>query len=154
MIFDVFFVAPEQLKLFKRGTEVRVESVDPPVHSANVKVDLIQPYYREGTQFSFVRATLGKRGGWRVGQLIKVRHESAKRTGVWLPRTSVLQLGLRYVAFVSDKGVFRPVYVSVLGRAGNWVDIGNSLDPATPVAENAWFLVDPESFVKPSALEK
>ncbi|MEJ7780863.1 MAG: efflux RND transporter periplasmic adaptor subunit [Daejeonella sp.] len=148
-VWAEFYAAPDQLNEFKKGTTVQVQSVDILNQRTSVPVSLIQPYYNQGVNYSLVRATIpnaDKR--WKVGQLITVTREGKSNYGTWLPRTAVLQLGTRYVSFVHRKGAFVPVYVQVENLSGDWVDIGNSLNSHEPVAVNAWFLVDSESFIK------
>ena len=74
--------------------------------------------------------------------------------GTWVPRRSVLQMGGKYVVFVKLEGGFKPLYVEVASRMGDWVDIGKSLSNTTEIAANAWFLVDSESFVKPDSIKQ
>ncbi len=148
-VWAEFYAAPDQLNEFKKGTTVQVQSVDILNQRTSVPVSLVQPYYSQGVNYSLVRATIpnpDKR--WKVGQLVTVTREGKSNYGTWLPRTAVLQLGTRYVSFVRRKGAFVPVYVQVENLSGDWVDIGNSLNSHEPVAVNAWFLVDSESFIK------
>lgn len=148
-VWAEFYISPDQLDEFKKGTMISITSVDMKTKFARVPVSLIQPYYSEGINYSVVRAVLpNSKQHWKVGELIQVAHATeAGKNGTWLPRTSVLQLGTRYIAFVKDKGAFVPAYVSVKSVTGDWVDIGNSI-PDREVALNAWFLLDSESFIK------
>lgn len=148
-VWAEIFVNPDQIAKFKRGTMLQVQSVDVPSKRSRVPVSLIQPFYREGTNYSLVRASISNSGkNWRVGELITVSSESTRKIGTWLPRTAVLQTGTRYVAFLKKNGAFVPAYVKVNTITTDWVDIGNSLPADQEVATNAWFLVDSESFIK------
>lgn len=148
-VWAEFYANTGQLKNFKRGTPIQVQSADIPGQKANVTVSLVQPYFNEGSNYSLIRATVPNNGNtWKVGQLIRISSDNGDVKGTWLPRTAVLQLGTRYVAFIHENGTFSPVYVQVTSVADNWVEIGNSLNTEQAVAENAWFLVDSESFIK------
>ena len=143
-----FFADSDQLEAFKRGTNIKIKAVDRASQQAEVKVDLVQPYYREGLNYSLIRANLSNAGGlWKVGQLINV-HKETELEGNWIPRTSVLQLGKNNIVFVNRNSAFIPVYVRVNAIAEKWIDIGNSLSADQKIAINAWFLVDTESFIK------
>ncbi|WP_069660354.1 efflux RND transporter periplasmic adaptor subunit [Arcticibacter eurypsychrophilus] len=148
-VWAEFYISPDQLNQFKKGTRISITSIDVKTKLAHVPVSLIQPYYSEGVNYSLVRAVMpNSKQLWKIGELIQVAHEEViSKNGTWLPRTSVLQLGTKYVAFVKDKGAFVPVYVSIKSVTGDWVDIGNSIQ-GQEVALNAWFLVDSESFIK------
>lgn len=151
-VWAEFFVDPSQLQEFKRGTNIEIMAIDRKDQQAEVKVDLIQPYYREGFNYSLIRANLPNSNRfWKVGQLISVQKE-IKKEGTWVPRSSVLQLGKKHVVFVNRNAAFVPVYVSVKAIADDWVDIGESLNMNQKIAINAWFLVDTESFIKAERL--
>ncbi|WP_051189623.1 efflux RND transporter periplasmic adaptor subunit [Daejeonella oryzae] len=152
-VWAEFYVTPEQIGEYKRGSIVKVQAIDNPAQNVKASVSLIQPYYNQGSNYSLVRATVPNPGkNWKVGQLISVGKELQGKPGIWLPRTAVLQLGTRYVSFIKKNGAFAAVYVEVRTINDDWVDVGNSLEKDEEVAENAWFLVDSESFIKVNRL--
>ena len=147
-VWAEFYARPDQLEKFKRGIMVQVHSIDNASKRTRVPVTLIQPYYNEGSNYSIVRASIPNGNKqWKVGELVNVGSENTRKIGNWLPRKAVLQLGTKYVVFVKDGNSFKPAYVSVKAISGDWVDIGNSINKNQEVAENAWFLVDSESFI-------
>lgn len=151
-VWAEFFARPDQLQEFKQGMKVSIQSLDITEQHSEVQVDLIQPYYREGVNYSLIRADLpNSNRAWKVGQLISVSKQSSV-DGSWVPRTAVLQLGNKYVVFIKGNSAFVPVYVQVNMLTDEWADIGNSLDTDQEIAINAWFLVDTESFIKAERL--
>lgn len=147
-VWAEFYARPDQLEKFKRGTMVQIQSIDNESKRSRVPVTLIQPYYNEGSNYSLVRASISNGNMlWKVGELVNVGSENTRKMGNWLPRKAVLQLGSKYVVFVKDGNAFKPAYASVKAISGDWVDIGNSIPQEQEVAENAWFLVDSESFI-------
>lgn len=143
-----FYIQPEQLEIFKRGTKITVSSTTADDKAAESLVSLVQPYYSSGSSYPLVRAVLpNSRKSWRIGEIVRVSKEEVKKNGVWLPKTAVLSLGGRSVSFVKQGAMFVPVDVSINGYAGEWVDIGESLGDRE-VAMNAWFLMDSESFIQ------
>ncbi len=151
-VWAEFFARPDQLKDFKQGKDVIVQSVDVPSQRTEVVVNLIQPYFKEGTNYSLIRANVpNSKKSWKVGQLISVSRE-VEVQGNWLPRTSVLQVGTRYVVFVKRNRAFVPVYVKLKHQADQWIDIGDGMESDDELALNAWFLIDSESFIKAERL--
>lgn len=154
-VWAEFYLRPEQLKKISRGTEVEVTAADDPSMSVTTRVSLVQPYYNEGSSFTVARAVISNPGRvWRVGQLVNVNTNSDGVYGTWVPRKAVLQMGGRYVLFVKEQGGFKPVYINVINRMGDWVDIGKGISAQTEIAANAWFLVDSESFIKPDSIKQ
>lgn len=148
-VWAEFFVSPAQLKEFKKGTSLKIEDAVDPSHKVNTRISLIQPYYKEGASFSLVRAIIDNPGReWKVGQLLNVKKENNKIEGNWLPREAVVETGTRYVVFVRHDGTFKPRFISIKGRSGNWINVGDEVGTDTEVAANAWFLADSESFIK------
>jgi len=151
-VWAEFFANSEQLNGFKSGTKIMVNAVDSDGQGQEVKVNLIQPYYREGFNYSLIRANLPNVNRlWKVGQLINVLKKT-ELEGNWVPKTAVLQLGKKYIVFVNRNAAFVPVYVDVNAITAEWVDVGNSLKSDQKIAHNAWFLVDSESFIKAERL--
>jgi membrane fusion protein, copper/silver efflux system len=151
-VWAEFFANSEQLNGFKSGTKIMVNAVDSDGQGQEVKVNLIQPYYREGFNYSLIRANLPNVNRlWKVGQLINVLKET-ELEGNWVPKTAVLQLGKKYIVFVNRNDAFVPVYVNVNSITTDWVDVGDSLKSDQKIAHNAWFLVDTESFIKAERL--
>jgi membrane fusion protein, copper/silver efflux system len=154
-VWAEFYLRPEQLNVIRRGTQLEVTATDDPSLTTKTRVSLVQPYYSQGSSFTVARALINNGGkSWRVGQLVNVNTDSEGVTGTWVPRSAVLKIGTRYVVFVKEQGGFKPVYVGVTKRLGDWVDIGTSLAKTTEIASSAWFLVDSESFVKPDSIKK
>ena len=148
-----FFAGADQLQYLKKGTSIQLASVDNSSQKAVSKINLVQPYYSGGTSFTRMRAKIDNPGmKWKVGQLISISTDVSTNFGNWLPRTAVLQMGTRYVAFVKNGGAFVPVYVKIKQHSGDWVDVADSLRKDQDVALNAWFMVDSESFVKVDSL--
>jgi len=152
-VWAEFFVISELAQKVKRGSGIRIKSKDQQSKTQRASVSLVQPFYKEGTNYVLARASItNSNKAWRIGELIDVIVENTRQKGNWLPKTAVLSLGTRYVVFVKKEKSFVPVYVSVRNIASDAVDIGNSLNADTDVAENAWFLIDSESFIKPEKL--
>ena len=149
MVWIEFYVAPTQLKEFKKGAMIKVSPIGNRQQAARLPISFISPYYKEGTSFALVRAVApntNKR--WIVGQLVTIEKESERQTGRWLPREAVWQTGNKSVVFVKQDRVFKPKLISVLDKSGDWVNVGGDLSGDMEVAANAWFLVDSEGFVR------
>lgn len=88
-VWAEFYSRPDQLEEFKRGSMVKVQSVDIPAQQSRVPVSLIQPYYNEGSNYSLIRAMIPNSSKvWKIGQLVSVTKESEVE-GTWLPGTAV-----------------------------------------------------------------
>jgi Cu(I)/Ag(I) efflux system membrane fusion protein len=66
----------------------------------------------------------------------------------WLPKESVLSLGLNKVVFLKKGNVFEAHPVSTGIVANNLIQITDGLNDKDSVAINAQFLIDSEGFIK------
>jgi multidrug resistance efflux pump len=151
-VWAEFFARPDQLQEFRKGKSVMVQSIDLADQRSEVAVSLVQPYFKDGTNYSLIRSNVpNSTKTWKVGQLISVSRQATVE-GYWLPATALVQVGTQYVVFVKKDNAFIPVIVKVKHRADQWIDIGDSLEADAELAINAWFLVDTESFIKAKRL--
>lgn len=152
-VWAEFFARPDQLQELSQGKNVLVQSIDRSDQRSEVAVSLIQPYFKDGINYSLIRANVPNGNKiWKVGQLISVSRQTSV-DGYWLPATALVQLGTRYVVFIKKDGGFLPVFVKLKHRADQWIDVGDSLNTDAELALNAWFLVDSESFIKVKRFE-
>jgi len=116
--------------------------------SRRATVSLVVPFLENGTQFTTIRVNLSG-SDVRVGQLASAEIQKPAAGGLlWLPAEAVLDLGNERVAFLeTNPGIFRPVRVQTGARSGQFVAITSGLTADQPVARNAQFLIDSESFV-------
>lgn len=148
-VWAEFYINPAQRKVLKPGVRVQIHSENNPDQKVSSEISTVLPFYKAGADFSLARAVLANSSDiWKPGQLVTARIAGKNKEGNWLPRSSVLQMGTRYVAFVRRHGVFIPVNIKVEGTAGNWIDVGSSLGEEDEAALHAGFLVDSESFIK------
>jgi hypothetical protein len=78
----------------------------------------------------------------------RIRLDSAE--GLWVPKEAVLDLGLQKVVFLKERGIFKPSEVVTGVSAEGLIEIKKGLASSDEIAANAHYLIDSESFVKPS----
>ena len=112
-------------------------------------VERVQPFFDRQENFSRVRVYPKDVSDLQIGQLVKATIHLEETESLWLPREAVLELGMREVVFVSERGMLKPKVVATGIRTGDMIEITSGLASIDAVAANAHFLVDSESFVKP-----
>jgi membrane fusion protein, copper/silver efflux system len=140
-----FALKPKLVSEIKRGQKLVFHLTADPEKVYSGYIGLIQPKQRAGENFTLTRVYINH-SKLKVGQLVSASIPVVQR-GWWLPKTAVYQLGSKSVVFKKENGVFIPKEVKtgtatkgliqVLDSIGNW-----------PVASNAYYLIDSESFVK------
>ena len=144
-----FNVPAGEVSALAKGAPVQITFPQLPDERLEAKVDFFQPFYEEGENFAKVRVYLpGQQKLAMVGQLVTARASYTTPPALWVPKTAVLDIGTRSVAFQKGNGVFEPVTVTVGTTEGNEVQVVEGLQQGDVVAANAQFLVDSESFIK------
>ena len=119
--------------------------------NVQAKVNFIQPFFKAGENFVKLRVYLTNvNGKYEIGQLITARFNINSKSGIWIPTSSVLDLGTQKIVFVKRRGVFRPRSVDTGRQSKDWTELLNGIDSGDSIAYQAQFMVDSESFIKVS----
>ena len=154
-VWGLFQPGPGELARLQPGQSLQVLVDGDPAHPMTARVELLEPTYRAGASTPAVRVSLpNARGLLRRGTRLTARLTSAAGSGWWLPRTAVVDLGTRQVAFVRRGPTFVPITVQVGQRTAAQVQISQGLTGTEDVAANGQYLVDSESFLQTSAASK
>ena len=111
-------------------------------------VDLVQPFFNEDENFVKLRVYTHRTEGLQVGELLTATISSRGNESLWVPRESVIDLGLEKIVFVKERNAFKPRKVSTGITSKGEVELTGGLASSEEIAANAQFLVDSESFVK------
>ena len=120
------------------------------LQSQKVSIDFTQPFVSENEEFVKLRIYLKDRKDLAVGQLVTASIHPKTVESLWVPKQSILDLGLDHIVFIKEDASFKPKKISAGLRFDNWVEITGGLSASDEIAINAQFMVDSESFIKPS----
>lgn len=141
-----FSFTPELASELKRGQKLVFHPVS---NSNDVRVGvirLIEPVQKNGHSFTVARVYLPGTD-LQAGQLLTASFPLVKTNASWLPEKAVLRLGSKSIVFKKENKVFVPKEVQAGIRTQGLVQILSDISD-WPVAKNASFLVDSESFIK------
>ena len=148
-VWGVFEPRPDELAALQVGQTIRVLPENNPARARTARIDLIEPFFREGARTGAVRVHLNNADErLRRGALLTGTVSVPAAGGLWLPRAAVVDLGNRQVAFVRRGGAFQAMPVQIGHRSPEQVQILEGLTTQDAVATNAQFLVDSEGFVQ------
>ena len=148
-VWGVFEPRPDELAALQVGQAIRVLPENNPARARTARIDLIEPFFREGARTGAVRVHLNNADErLRSGALLTGTVNVPATGGLWLPRAAVVDLGNRQVAFVRRGGAFQAVPVQTGRRSAERVQILQGVSEQDAVAANAQFLVDSEGFVQ------
>ncbi len=135
--------------LIKRGNTVQLTAETAPDNSFTGRVDFIEPFFRKENKTLSVRVYFdNSKLQLPVGSQVKAKISGSPQMADWLPKESIVSLGLDKVVFVKAPGGFMPHIVATGFTNNGKTQILNGLAVTDSVAQNAQFLMDSESFIK------
>lgn len=133
----------------KRGDGVELSSETSPGKPFFGRVDFIEPFFRKENKTLSVRVFFdNSKLQLPVGSQVKAIISGRPKMADWLPKESIVSLGLDKVVFVKAPGGFMPQFVSTGFTNKGKTQIVSGLSLTDSVALNAQFLMDSESFIK------
>ncbi len=140
---------PGENSLIKVGTPVTIIPETAPDKKILSKIGFIEPFYKDGSKTTSARVYLNNsKSMLPVGSQVKATLNIQTKFSNWLPKESVLSLGLNKIVFLKKGNVFKAHQVNTGIVADNLIQVTDGLDTKDSVAINAQFLIDSEGFIK------
>ncbi len=128
---------PIQIKIEEMGEEL------------DTKINLVQPFYKDGESFIKVRVYLSNgKGRYRIGQLVSASFNKSLQTSMWIPLSAQLNLGTRKIVFIKKEKIFQPIEITTGNQFNNLIEVLRGIDDGDSIAYNAQFMIDSESLIK------
>ena len=139
---------PGENSLVKVGTPVTIISETAPDKKIFSKIDFIESFYKDNSKTLSARVYLNNSTLMiPVGSQVKASLNIETKFNNWLPKESVLSLGLNKIVFLKKGDVFKAHPITTGISADNLIQVINGLNAKDSVAENAQFLIDSEGFI-------
>lgn len=139
---------PGENSLVKVGTPVTIISETTPDKKIFSKIDFIDPFYKNNSKTVSARVYLNNSKLMiPVGSQVKATINIQTKFSNWLPKGSVLSLGLNKVVFLKKGDVFKTHSIKTGISANNLIEVIDGLNAKDSIAENAQFLIDSEGFI-------
>lgn len=118
------------------------------------QVDFIEPVFQAGDKTTSVRVYLDNMmHSMRVGSTVQAKIITGKHNGLWLPKTAVIDLGLKKIVWLKQGASYHAQEVQTGIKADSVIQITSGLSSADSVAANGQYLADSESFIKTKSHE-
>jgi hypothetical protein len=140
-----FAFEPSLAAQIKRGQKLVFRPTAEPQTVYAGTIGLIQPTFRNGSNFTIARVYLNDHR-FAIGQLLTANIPIVAR-GWWVPKSAVVQLGATAVVFKKEGTVFQPKNVQTGATLEGIVQITGNIG-GWEIAQNASYLVDSESFIR------
>lgn len=139
----------EGQSLIKVGQVVKIIPETAPMKPIQGKVNFIEPFYRQETKTLTVRVYFDNtKRQLPVGSQVSATVIAHTPEVNWLPKKSVITLGMDRVVFLKVQDGFRARRIATGMSFGDRLQVVSGLREQDSVAANAQFLIDSESFIK------
>ena len=139
---------PGENSLIKVGTPVTIVSETVPDKKIFSKIDFIDPFYKNNSKTLSARVYLNNSKLMiPIGSQVKVTLNIQTKFSDWLPKESVLSLGLNKIVFLKKGDLFKAHPITTGISADNLIQVIDGLNAKDSVAGNAQFLIDSEGFI-------
>jgi len=147
-IWAEFDLYSKDASLIKVNDPIQI-TIDELKEELNEKVNFVQPFYKEGENFTRVRVyLLNPNGKYRMGQLVLASFNKPSCESLWIPMTAQLDLGTKKILFIKIEKMFQPVEITTGTQSGNLIEVLKGIGAGDSIAYNAQFMIDSESFIK------
>ncbi|MDO3628022.1 efflux RND transporter periplasmic adaptor subunit [Mucilaginibacter sp. BT774] len=128
---------------------VKLTIPDEPGKTIIGRVDFIEPMLQNGDKVTSVRVYLHNMNHeLKVGGLVKAEIETGSKSGLWIPRTAVVDLGKTRIVWLKAGAAYHAYQVQTGVERSDEIQITKGLTAADSIAVNAQYLSDSESFIK------
>jgi Cu(I)/Ag(I) efflux system membrane fusion protein len=133
----------------KPHQSVRIYFPDMPGKVIDGKVDFIEPLLQSGDKTTSIRVYLDNMDHeFKVNSLVKAVINTGTKSGLWIPRSAMLDLGQNKVVWLKQGNLFKVKQVETGLVNGDSVLISKGLIVRDTIAADAQYLTDSESFIQ------
>jgi membrane fusion protein, copper/silver efflux system len=149
MLWAIIKIDRNDMKLLKLNQAITMTLPDLPGKTLIGKVNFIEPVLENGDKTTSMRVYLDNMDHeLKVNSLVKAEIQTGKISGLWIPRTALVDLGQTQIVWLKNGPAFYAKQVSTGAINGNEILIIKGLLATDSLASNAQYLTDSESFIK------
>ena len=148
-VWALLNVYAEDISTVKKGLNVVITPETAPDKKIRGTVDFIEPFFREGNKTQTIRVYFdNSRLSIPVGSQVRAKIFGSPQKGNWLPKESVVSLGMNKATFLKLNGGFVAHRIKTGLELGDKIQVMSGLSADDSVAVNGQYLMDSESFIK------
>jgi Cu(I)/Ag(I) efflux system membrane fusion protein len=149
MLWAVIKIDPSAMSAVRLNQPVKITLPDIQGKIINAKVNFIEPVLENGDKATSIRVYINNmHHDLKVNSLVKAEIQTGTKSGLWVPRSAVVDLGRTRIVWLKQGSLFRAHQVSTGTINGNEIQVAKGLAQTDSLASNAQYLTDSESFIK------
>jgi len=134
--------------LVKKGTPVTILP-ETSSDSFTASIDYVELVYRNSSKTVTARVYFDNSNNYiPIGSQVKAMMQMNTGNINWLPKQTVLSLGMDKIVLLKTAGAFKVKQVNTGITTGDFIQVTDGISAQDSVAANAQYLMDSESFIK------
>ncbi len=147
-VWAVINIYPDDASKIKEGQNVDLSFSDFPGMIMKGEINFIQPYYQNGINLMRARVYLhNEEHHMHVGLLLNANIQAESDSGMWIPQTAVLDLGMNKVVWLKQGNSFLAHKIETGNSISGLTKIISGLSINDEIAWDSHYISDSESFV-------
>ena len=148
-VWGVFNVIQGYASQIKMGQPIQIVSELDPDEVVNAKVDFVETQLNPTEKTNRIRVYLNNaQRQFPIGLRLEGKIETLSQKGIWLPKQALVSLGSHQLVFVKKGNGFQSTKVKTGIERKGWIQILSGISTEEEVAENGYYLMDSESFIR------
>ena len=148
-VWALLNIYPSDQAFIKVGNKVTIVPEANPGKKFHSSIYFIEPFFRPGSKTLTARINIDNRVlQLPIGSQVQATIFSSPVNAEWLPKETVLSLGLENVVFVKSGNGYKAQKITTGVTHKKLIQITGGITTADSVAANAQFLMDSEGFIK------
>jgi Cu(I)/Ag(I) efflux system membrane fusion protein len=136
-------------QFIKLGNEVAITPETSPNMVFSGKINFLEPFFRKDAKTLTARVYFDNSAlHIPIGSQVKAVITGKTHMALWLPKESIISLGLEKIVFIKQSGGFMAHSVKTGIVSNKKIEIKEGLTLQDSIAANAQYLMDSESFIK------
>jgi Cu(I)/Ag(I) efflux system membrane fusion protein len=149
MLWAVIKVDASSIAAIKLHRPVKLSLADHPDQTLSGQVDFIEPTLQNGDKTTTIRVYVHNMNHeLKVRSLVKAEIETGNESGLWIPRTALVDLGRTKIVWLKTGAAYSAHQVETGINDKYEIQITKGITNTDSVAVNAQYLSDSESFIK------
>lgn len=147
-LWAVIKIQNEDIANLKLHQPVIISSPDIPGMLIKGQVNFIEPILQQGDKFTSIRVYIENANhALMVNSVVKAVINTGSKNGLWIPRSSLINLGQNKVVWLKTEKVFKVRQVQGV-LVGDSFLVTKGLSARDSIAKEAQYLTDSESFIQ------
>lgn len=139
----------KDIRKIKLNQEVEMLTDENPVFKIKGEVSFIDPIIAPGAKTLLVRVDIqNNEHKHKIGSLVKAHIIGEKTEGLWIPASSVVDLGNEKIVWLKKEDHFEVRKIEIGASSSEWIEIYDGITKKDEIAQEAHYLSDSEGFIK------